>query len=105
MTTLTLQDLVTDSDDFDGEDLTFALRNPHQKFELLSEFGIDVIDWNVIGSDSGRQIGVLFDKGGKRYGYYRDNGETVLVKLDKDYQELADWGDSWDECPEVLSRD
>lgn len=105
MTTLTLQDLVTDSDDFNGQDLAFALRNPRQKFELL-EFGIDVIDWNVIGSDSGRQIGVLFDKGDSRYGYYRDNGETVLVKLDKkNYQELADWGDSWDECPEVLSRD
>jgi hypothetical protein len=101
MTTLTLDSLISETDDFEDEDLVWAL-NDIERENGLMKFGIDVIDWEAIGSGSSRQIGVLFDKEDKRYGYYTDNGETVLVELDKTYQELSDWGNCWDECPEVL---
>lgn len=102
MTTLTLNNLISESDDFGIEDIRMVLDHVDE-YESIG-FGIDVIDWEKIGSGSNRQVGILFDKAEKRYGYYSDNSETVLVELDKTYQELSDWGNCWDECPEVLQE-
>ena len=107
MNALTLDSLITETNDFEKADLVWAFQNIEQENGLI-KFGIDVIDWEAIGNGSSRQIGVLFDKEDDRYGYYTDNGQTVLVKLDKTYTELSDWGncwdDCWDDCPEVLKN-
>ena len=97
---LTLDNLITENDNFSSDDLEWVFR----RIDYLEKMphGIFVIDWEVIGIGNSRQIGILFDKVEKRYGYYSDNGETVLVELDKTYQELSDWGAAWDNCPEVL---
>lgn len=101
MIALTLDNLISENDDFEEADLVWALNDIERENGLI-KFGIDVIDWEAIATSNSRQIGVLFDKGEKRYGYYSDNGQTVLVELDKTYAELSDWGNCWDECPEVL---
>jgi hypothetical protein len=100
MNELTLEDLVSETDDFEPEAIELVL-NRVNEFDALG-FGIDVVDWEVIGAGSSKQVGVLFDMKNDRYGYYTDNGQTVLVKLDKTYTELSDWGNCWDDCPEVL---
>ena len=100
MNELTLEDLVSETDDFEPEAIELVL-NRVDEFDALG-FGIDVVDWEVIGVGNSKQVGVLFDMKNDRYGYYTDMATTVLVLLDKTYAELSDWGNCWDDCPEVL---
>jgi|LakMenEpi03Aug12_release.lakeMendotaPanAssembly.Ray.scaffolds.fasta_scaffold379534_1 hypothetical protein len=103
-----LQDLVGTEDDFTAEDIRLVLDWIDDysvagfKIDVIDCFGIDVIDWEVVGIGDNRQVGILFDMKDNRYGYYTDWCQTVLTELDKTYQELSDWGSKWDCCPEVL---
>jgi len=100
MNELTLEDLVSETDDFEPEAIELVL-NRVDEYDVLG-FGINCVDWEVIGTGNSKQVGVLFDMKNDRYGYYTDNGQTVLIKLDKTYNSLSDWGNCWDDCPEVL---